>query len=278
MVGTAAMYDKADRLYVLRSILAPISSLRWRWFIRGFHRKIGAPPPPARILAKPVRAYVHKQFWPRHRVALLLEHFHWSRTLFTSDFLKRICANQPIELVALQGRRDKYLIFISGSLAVISQREGEISIYLAKTLASPRLARISFLFCKVSGRLSLVIGGIQGPPAANKHAVIDATRDLHGLRPKDAIFLAVRMFAQQFLIENVYAIGDANHVLQRLQNSAKFSSYDAYWRDRGGISEPVYGFRFEPLSQECKVKNKRNEMKEAISTSISVFTNSIRIR
>jgi len=271
------MYDKAYRLYVLRSLLAPVSSLRWRWFIRGFHRKIGAPPPLARVLAKPVRAYVHRKFWPRHRVALLLEHFRWSEKLFTSDFLQQICANQSIELVALQGRRDKiYRIFISGSLAVISQREGEISISLAETPVSPRLARISFLFCKVSGRLSLVIGGIQGPPGANKHAVIGATRDLHGLRPKDAILLAVRILAHQFLIEDVYAIGDDNHVLQRLQDSAKLSKYDAYWGDRGGVPEPLYGFRFEPLCLDCDVKNKRDAMKEEISASVKAFAGSIR--
>ena len=73
------------------------------------------------------------------------------------------------------------------------------------------LSRLTFNFSIVDGRLALAVGGLQGPKAGHKHEVIDATRDLHGLRPKDATPLAASAIADG-LDASVHAVGDGLHV------------------------------------------------------------------
>ncbi|MGO4870471.1 MAG: DUF535 family protein [Roseiarcus sp.] len=267
--------DKALRLYLLRSLLAPMVSLRWSRFIREFHRNVGAADPPARVLAKPLRNYVHRAFGPRRRFELLLKHYHWFDALFSRDFIRRICSGEALRVVALPGRKgSEYRLYVVASVVAILQREGELAIYLAKGVDEPKLCRLSLCFSEVTGRLSIVVGGIQGPLAAHKRDVIDATRDLHGLRPKDAVFLATRAMAQALGVQDVHAVSDANHALHRLQDKAKFSSYDAYWFERGGHPGGPYGFVFGPLDPIAASGDKRNAIKIAIVEAMGAFVRS----
>jgi uncharacterized protein VirK/YbjX len=267
------MPDKAHRLYLLRSLLAPTVSARWSRFIREFHRDAGAVDPVARVLAKPLRNYVHRAFWPRRRLDLLIEHYRWFDALFSRDCIRRICSGEALAVVTLQGRRGReYHLFVVASVTAIMQREGELAIYLAKGADEPKLCRLSLCLSKVAGRLSIVIGGLQGPLTAHKRNVIDATRDLYGLRPKDAVFLAARAMAQALSLEAVHAVSDANHVLKRLQDKSKFSHYDAYWLERGGAADGPFGFVFAPLDPIAASDDKRDAMKIAIVEGMNAFT------
>lgn len=266
------MPDKALRLYLLRSLLAPTVSARWRRFISEFHRQAGAARPVARVLAKPLRNYVHRGFWPRRRLDLLIEHYHWFGAFFSRDCVRRVCSGEALPVVALQGRKGtQYCLFVVASVVAIMQREGELAIYLAKGPNEPKLCRLSLSFSNVAGKLSIVIGGIQGPLTAHKRDVIEATRILYGLRPKDAVFLAARAMAQALSVRAVHAVSDANHVLKRLQDKSKFSNYDAYWLERGGVAEGPYGFFFGPLGPIAASDNKRDAMKIAIVEAMNDF-------
>ncbi len=167
-------------------------------------------------------------------------------------------------------------MFVVASVVAIMQREGELAIYLARGLSEPKLCRLSLSFSKIAGRLSLVIGGIQGPLTAYKRDVIDATRDLHGLRPKDAVFLAARAMAQALSVDAIHTVSDANHVLKRLQDKSKFSNYDAYWLERGGVAEGPYGFVFGPLEPIAASEDKREAMKIAIVEGMNAFVSAHR--
>jgi len=267
-----ALPDKAHRLYVLRSLLAPRVSARWSQFIRGFHRDVGATAPVARVLAKPLRNYVHRAFWPRRRLELLLEHYRWFDALFSRDFIRSICSQEALPVVSLQGRRGRnYAIFVVASVTAIMQREGELSIFLAQGPDEAKLCRLSLSLSQIDGELSMIIGGIQGPLTAHKREVIDATRDLHGLRPKDAVLLAARAMARALGIGRVHAVSDANHVLRRLQDKSKFSSYDTYWIERGGAAGGPYGFTFDPLPPPGAPGDKREGMKTAIVEAMAAL-------
>jgi len=263
---------KAFRAYLLRSLLAPITAARWSRYIRALHRDAGAAAPPVRVLAKPVRRYLHRAFWPRQRLALLLEHYRWLRTLFSREFIAQICAQEALPAVALHGRREgEYDIFIIASNVVYMQREGELAICLAKRSGSMELCRLSLCFARVDGEPAVVIGGLQGPASAYKRDVIDATRDLYGLRPKDAALLAARAFARALGFNVVHAICDANHVLRRLQDTAKFSRYDDYWLERGGKRGGSFGFVFGPLEATAPSGDRREATKAAVVTAMEAF-------
>ncbi len=264
--------EKARRVYLLRSFLAPTASLRWTRFIREFHIRFGAPAPVDRVLAKPVRNYVHRRFWPRQRLALLLAHYQWFADAFSPEFLRRFCSNEEIQIAELHGRKQSsYRIFVAASVVAVLQREGEIALYLSKSAQGVKLCRLSFSYSNIEGEPAFVIGGVQGPLAAHKREVIDATRELYGLRPKDAILLAARALAQSLGIAKIHAVSDANHVLNRLQESTKFSSYDEYWRERGAVEGGPFGFMFEPLGPAAPAKDKRDEIKIAITNAVTDF-------
>ena len=263
---------KAFRAYLLRSLLAPVTAVRWSRYIRALHRDVGAAAPPTRVLAKPVRRYLHRGLWPRQRLAMLLGHYRWLRALFSREFVARICSQEALPAVALPGRRGgEYDIFVVASNVVYMQREGELAIYLAKRSASMELCRLSLCFARVDGEPAVVIGGLQGPASAYKRDVIDATRDLYGLRPKDAALLAARAFAQALGFNAVHAICDANHVLRRLQDKAKFSHYDDYWLEREGKRGGPFGFVFGPLEAIAPSGDRRDATKAAIVTGMEAF-------
>lgn len=264
--------DKAFRIYLLRSLLAPVASARWTHFICAFHRDAGAAPPVARVLAKPVRRYLHRAFWPRRRLAMLLEHYRRFAALFASDFIRRICSGESLVAVALSGRRGSaYDIFVAASIVAVMQREGELAIYFAKRPGGEKLCRLSLCFAEVEGEPAAIIGGVQGPASVYKRAIIDATRDLYGLRPKDAVLLAARAMAEALGFTAVHAVSDANHVLRRLQEKAKFSHYDAYWRERGGRAGGPYGFAFGPLEPIAATDDKRDAAKRAVVEQMRAF-------
>jgi uncharacterized protein len=248
---------KAFRIYLMRSLLAPLTSARWTRFVRHLHGALGVTPPVARVLVKPVRSYVHRAFAPRQRLALLFQHYQWLQSLFARDFVARICAGEIIPVVALQGRRgEAYDIFVAASVVALMQREGELAIYLARGPGGEKLCRISLCFAEVGGELAMIVG---------------ATRDMFGLRPKDAAFLAVRAMAQALGIVAVHAVSDANHVLRRLQDKAKHSSYDAYWLERGGVAGGRYGFVFGALEPISASDDRREAAKIAIIEGVDAF-------
>lgn len=263
---------KAFRAYLLRSLLAPVTAIRWRRYIRALHRDVGAAAPPTRVLAKPVRRYVHRAFWPRQRLALLLEHYRWLRALFSRDFLARLCAEAPLPVVGLSGRRGgEYELFVIAANAVYMQREGELAIVVAGRPTGRELCRLSLCFARIDGEPAIVVGGLQGPASTFKRDVIDATRDLYGLRPKDAALLAARALGRALGFNVLHAISDANHVLRRLQDTAKFSRYDDYWAERGGKRRGPFGFVFGPLEATAPSADRRDATKAAVVTAMEAF-------
>jgi hypothetical protein len=264
--------QEAFRNYLLRSLLAPVSSMRWRRFIRALYLDVAATPPPVRVLAKPVRRYVHRAYWPRQRLALLFEHYRWLRALFSRDFLARLCAEAPLPVVGLSGRRGgEYELFVVAANVVYMQREGELAIVVVRRPTGRELTRLSLCFARVDGEPAIVIGGLQGPASIFKRDVIDATRDLCGLRPKDAALLAARAMGRALGFNVVHAISDANHVMRRLQGKAKFSRYDDYWAERGGKPGGPFGFVFGALEPIAPSGDRRDAVKAAVVAGMEAF-------
>jgi uncharacterized protein VirK/YbjX len=270
--GAPPKARKAFRNYLLRSLLAPVSSARWRRYICAFYRDVAAAPPPVRVLAKPVRRYLHRGFWPSQRLAMLLEHYRWLRALFSRDFLARLCAEAPLPVVRLSGRRGgEYDIFVVAANVVYMQREGEMAIVVAKRPTGRELCRLSLCFARIDGEPAIVVGGLQGPAGIFKRDVVDATRDLYGLRPKDVALLAARAMGRALGFNVLHAICDANHVLRRLQDKTKFSRYDNYWTERGGKRDGPFGFVFGPLEATASSRDRRDATKAAIVAGMEAF-------
>ena len=196
----------------------------------------------------------------------------WLSALFSREFLARLCAEAALPAVALSGRRGgEYDIFVVAANVVFMQREGELAICLAKRPAGQRILPAVAMLRARRRRTGVVIGGLQGPASAYKRDVIEATRDLYGLRPKDAALLAARALAQALGFNALHAICDANHVLRRLQDKTKFSHYDDYWSERGGKRGGPFGFVFGPLEASAPTGDRRDATKAAIVAGMEAF-------
>jgi uncharacterized protein VirK/YbjX len=246
-------------------MLAPRVSARWTEFIRRYYRQAGAPGPVARVLAKPLRSYLHRGFGPSQRLRSLVDHYGQIDQILSLDCVQTLCRGESIVLARLDGRKDShFLVSIAASVTLATQREGELVISIGREGADVKLSKLSLCFATIRGARALVVGGIQGPATGLKRDVIDATRELHGLRPKDAVFLAARALAGAVGASSVHAVSDANHVLNRLQDIAKFSGYDEYWRERGGKPAEPFGFVFDELGDSGGSATGRERMKDAI--------------
>jgi uncharacterized protein VirK/YbjX len=268
----AARRDKAMRLYLLRSLLSPIVSTRWARFIRRYHSAFEAGSPPARVLLKPVRSYIHLRLGPEGRLDVLRGHYHLFRQLFSRECVRRVCAGEPIFIADLAARKGSvYHLAIAASTRVSMQREGELAIFLVKRGHEEPVSRLSLAFARVDGELAALIGGLQGPRVGHKRDVIDATRELHGLRPKDATLLAARAFAKAVGATAVHAIANRHHVLERQRDASKHADYDAYWRERGAAPGGPLGFVFPPLGEVAAEGGGRAAVKAAIVTATRRF-------
>ena len=267
-----ARYDKAMRLYLLRSLLSPIVSTRWARFIHAYHRAFELGPPSSRVLLKPVRSYVHLRLGPAARFDLLRGHYRLFRQLFSPACVQRVCGGEPIVVAELAARKGSvYGLAIAASTRVSMQREGEMAIFLVKRGVEEPVSKLSFAFARVDGRLAMLIGGLQGPSVGHKRDVIDATRELHGLRPKDATLLAARALAKAVGARSVHAVANRNHVLDRLSGASRHADYDAYWRERGATPGGPLGFVFPPLGEVVAESAGRSAFKAEIVSAMQRF-------
>ncbi len=251
--------------------MSPVTSARWARFINRYHRALEAGPPPARVLAKPVRSYVHLGLRPAARLEVLRGHYRLFRELFSPECVRRVCSGEPIVVAELEARKGAvYRLKIAASTRVSMQREGELAIYLIRCGADEPVSRLSFAFSRVDGRLAVLIGGLQGP-RGGKRDVIAATRELHGLRPKDATLLAARWLAQAIGADRVHAVANDCHVLNRLDGTSKHADYDAYWRERGAAPGGPLGFVFPAFDTHAVEGGARGATKAAIAAAMRGF-------
>jgi hypothetical protein len=253
------------RRFWLRALLAPWVAWRWRDHAYVLYRNHGAALPNARVLSKPLHGYLRRGLTPGARLRLLVDHYCWFGRSFDPECLRRLCAGETLELAVLSGRRSStFRLYLANSTAVQTQREGECTICLAREGEPTPLSRLTFTLITDEGRPGLAIGGLQGPSHGHKREVVRATRDLHGLRPKDATLLAARAIAEALGGARVHAVSDAAHVHRRLPDHLKLSSYDAYWTERGGIEGGLLGFVLPPLAAAGTSPNGRERMKLAV--------------
>lgn len=262
--------DKAMRLVLGRSLMAPVVALRWRRRLEALHALHGAGPPPPRGLAKPLRSYLDARWRPRARLAALLGHHEWMAQRFSPAFLRGFYAGEAQTLARLPARKDSvFEVRLAPSVAASTQREGEIALYLVNAADDVKLSRLTLTYLRTAQGPALVIGGLQGPFGGHKRSVIDSTRLLHGLRPKDATVLAARALARALGLD-LLAVSDARHVLERLRGETKHAGYDEYWTERGATPDPRFGFIFPPL-EEPGGEDKRDGVKAALVAATDDF-------
>lgn len=212
-------------------------------------------------VVEPLRPFMRAGLALPQRLAISRAHHALTAERLTEDALRAIWAGRPLKLCALTGRRDtRFALWLARADYV---REGALELVFARDSIDPAdaapLARATFsLACcpQTGGRPALLIGGLQGGPRLDgKRLIVDATRDLRGMRPKTVAALALQAFAHHAGCARIFAVSDETHVINLrgvAKRGRKTASYDAFWLERGGVAGGFLGFELPIASGDPK--------------------------
>ncbi len=234
--------------FLSRSALSPLLTYRWLKFLGNFTEQHTFAPPNDELIRKSLSSFlVHRMAW-RTRLNILIQHFDLARQLLCPHLLQALWTGETVELGTICGRDHHYRLQLLLSDHCGSRHEGVFTLRLVQAADQALLCMASFAFVRRPGdSYSLIIGGLQGSADTDaKRAVISATRDLGGLRPKDAVLLALKGFTAHSTTAYLIAVSNSSHVINHRaskRRKMKLADLDAYWSERGGVPFPPFGFR-----------------------------------
>lgn len=256
-------------VFLSRSIRHWSIAPRWIEFIEHFGTRARLGPPPIELVRKSLATYFLYGLPPRRTLDLLRAHFDIALKVLRRERLEQLWSGETFELATIAGKKNTYRVVMRRADQSGARHEGEITFALFAENDYDALCRTTIIFAHdADGQPTVAVGSTQGSsqPGA-KPAIIAATRDLHGLRPKDALFLIVKGLAHRLGASEFYAVGNDDHVINRRRASKRrrmWTDLDGYWVDRGGVVGGPFGYTFtvEDLSVS-PASTKRDQVKLA---------------
>ncbi|MCZ3377197.1 DUF535 family protein [Rhizobium sp. AG207R] len=234
-------------LFWCRFAANPLLTIRWWRFIAAFAATHELPPPHDELLQKPLSKFLVHRMPNSRRLSLLIEHFSIAETILSRDSMIRLWRGEWLEMGTVQGKCEAYACHLALADRSGGRHEGAFAIKLLRVSDQAVLctARFTFVYQGTKGRYTFVVGSMQGPRNA-KQRIIEVTRDLAGLRPKEAILIVLQGLAAEGGMQHFLAVSQARHPIQyrrRSRQSMLLSNIDAFWLERSGEPECVYGFQ-----------------------------------
>ncbi|PIG30702.1 uncharacterized protein VirK/YbjX [Janthinobacterium sp. 35] len=175
------------------------------------------------------RPYASRQLGCADRLALLEGHYRFLWQAGARALVER-AARQSVVLAAFEGK-DGALYRLQLTAIYDSYREGELCLRLTRD--SQPLYLASFLFLPRADGVSLQLGALQGLRSeAGKLAVKEATRALHGCRPKNLMVAALRDFGDFFACTNLFLVCNDNRIALNARRRRHIAAdYDHVWQE-----------------------------------------------
>ncbi|PSJ54269.1 virK protein [Mesorhizobium soli] len=233
----------------LRFAISPILTLRWLRFLQEFTRQHAFVPPHDDLVRKSFSAFLVHRMAFRSRFDILVQHFDVAGLLLYPRMLQTLWSGKKVEVGSISGRDQDYCLELCLADHCGSRHEGVFALRLIRVVDRAVLCTASFVFVRRPGdSYSIVIGGLQGSAQQDaKRTVIAATRDLGGLRPKDAVLLVLKGMMARGATPYLIAVSNSRHVINQRASARRRmrmrADLDAYWIERGGVHFPPFGFR-----------------------------------
>lgn len=182
-----------------------------------------------RLIYKVYRPYLSQALPPRQRLAALRDHYCF---VFASGLgpLTLRAARVPATLATTTGKSGGRFQL---ALAAVDpmEREGELVLQLLHE--NMVVSSCAFSFIAGDRGMLLAIGCVQGPKGANGlHLVREATRELHGLRPKNLLVRLLGHLAHQHHCVGLRMVGNQNRVVKAALRQGKVhADYDELWQE-----------------------------------------------
>lgn len=245
--GSYADLSLSKKLKILlRGLLFFCSTLTWLGFITNndfLKRSLSHWP---RLLERSQRPYLRNGFGPSKRIALSIQHIQLFERFVATGIAQTIARGESYRLATVEGKDEKAYSFVLTS-ASDHEKEGDLMLRMINAKTGDRLAVITFSLSSEAGAVQVNVGGLQGASMADGtvgeicvDAIRDGTRALYGLRPKQAVLIALQQFAAVSGIKSLVATSNRNHIyngwLSKQLDLA--SDYDAFWEEQGGTLRP----------------------------------------
>ena len=192
-----------------------------------------------RLSQKVFRPYLRPRFDVGDRVSFLRAHYSLLCERFPSAVLPLLLSEPGVELGDLTGKSGRrYAIFLGTS----TTKEGEVGVSFIDQSSGAYLACLRAVI-GAAGKEERVlwIGGLQGAkPPMGRDDIVQATRELNGLRPKHAVLQAACVLSEWLGIHKMIAPGRSDHISQRawrkfLPKRKIHADYDSFWEEFGAV-------------------------------------------
>ena len=210
-----------------RAMLYPAQTARWLDLLNGhvlMNELVDSCP---RLLYKIYRPYLTTRLEMDARIAALAWHYDFV-LLRGLEQLSCQAARGGVRLASVAGRSGlHYALMLEAGQFL--EREGELVLSLCQDGAVVYSA--AFTFC--AGGIG--IGCIQGSNRGDGlDAIRTATRELHGVRPKQLLVTLLGHLAYVLGGERLHLVGNANRVVRSAIRQGKVcADYDQLWREMG---------------------------------------------
>ena len=225
----------------LGALVFPVQRARWQAFIAGTPGLAALAQAHPSLLYKIYRPYASRQFACAARVELLRDHY---RFLWQAGArgLVEYAARRALVLATIEGR-DGATYRLQLTAIHDSHREGELCLRLTRDGVSLYLA--SFLFRPQPGGAVIQLGALQGLRSpAGALVVKEATRALHGCRPKNLMVAALRDLGDFFGCGHLDLVSNANRIALNWRRRRHIScDYDLAWQELHALATSDGNFR-----------------------------------
>ena len=261
---------KKSIVFLGRTLMQWNKSLHWIDYLERYGHRTRLGRPPLDLIRKSLATYFVYRSPVDRTQSLLVDHFETAARVIRRDALEKLWNGEIVNLATIAGKQASYSITMCRADQAGSRHEGELTVAFTGPLLTDPLCRMTFIFVrKPDGGITLAVGSTQGTNQENgKSAIVAATRDLNGLRPKDAVLLTLKGLAHRLGAEDIFAVANDSHVINRRRASRRkrmWTDLDSYWIDRGGIEGGPFGFilAVDDLGANGTPSNRREAMKKA---------------
>lgn len=248
-------------LFWMRFAVNPVVTFQWWQFLAAFSAKRKLPPPHDELLQKPLSKFLIGQISHQRRLHFLVENFAIADRHFTRTVMSGLWTGRNLEMGAVHGRNDEYRCTLALADCCGGRHEGAFAVRLVRNRDDAILWTAKFIFLGTCGHHhTIVVGGMQGPRAA-KEEMVSVTRDLCGLRPKEAVLMVLQGLMPEGT-SAYFAVARARHPIhyrRARRQKMLIADIDAFWRERSAEPDETFGFKV-PVST-LEGADKRSRMK-----------------
>ncbi|KQV88717.1 hypothetical protein ASD15_26955 [Massilia sp. Root351] len=187
-----------------------------------------------RLLHKIYRPYLSSRLDRPQRLAALASHYRFVLQHGLADTVAH-AVRGPLVLASFEGKSGAaYQVDLRAIVPM--EREGELVLQLRCGATLVYSVAFSFLADgSQSSAASVGVGCLQGPQCgAGLELARAATRDLHGLRPKQLLLRLVQQLGYAYGCSQVLLVGNDNRaVLKQIRKGRVHADYNAFWLEMG---------------------------------------------